>query len=324
MGPTGPQGIKGDKGDTSYIAETAKYLDLGDTGHEIRFYNKPSDPVVIIGWAFADGSQSDCIDQYAFCNGAGGYAAVTAERINAKIDWSNVENKPSVIGPTGPQGATGGTGPVGPTGPQGPAGSTSYTANSATYDSDGCHIHNQLNDLRERMSNGTYKIIWDGSSLRFSNYINTNMVGISVLSRESNDWAIVDTISIFKSSDNIFYTTARGNYLSGCTSWSDKRIKKNINKSAVNALDTINKIELYEYDFVDPKFGGHKDIGYVAQQLIDVVPECVISVPQNKEQFGYNELYQVQDSHMIPYLLKAVQELSARVNELEKKLSDKE
>lgn len=51
-----------------------------------------------------------------------------------------------------------------------------------------------------------------------------------------------------------------------------------------------------------------------------MIPECVVAVPQDKEEMGYDELLQVQDTHLIPYLVKAIQELSSKVAELEKKI----
>lgn len=81
-------------------------------------------------------------------------------------------------------------------------------------------------------------------------------------------------------------------------------------------MDLINNIKLHEFDFIDEKYGQHKDIGYIAQELKEIIPECVVSVPQDKKQTGYEELYQVEDKHLIPYLVKAIQELSAKIDNM--------
>ena len=62
--------------------------------------------------------------------------------------------------------------------------------------------------------------------------------------------------------------------------------------------------------------------GYVADELKTVFPECVVSVPQDKEKCGYEELYQVQDTSMIKYLGKAIQELYSIIESQQKEIDE--
>lgn len=114
--------------------------------------------------------------------------------------------------------------------------------------------------------------------------------------------------------DNTIITGSKGQYIFGISAFSDERVKTNIRNLKINALDTINKIKLREFDFKNDKYGQHRDIGYIAQELKEVVPECVIAVPQDEKITGYNELYQIEDKHLIPYLVKAIQEISDKIN----------
>ena len=129
----------------------------------------------------------------------------------------------------------------------------------------------------------------------------------------------VSTLYTFQNSNNCLVQGSKGNYIWAITSWSDIRLKKNIKDSRVNALELINKIQMREFDFNDEKFGTHKDIGYVAQELMEVIPECVeeVKLPdEDKKKYGVKSMYQVEDKHMIPYLVKAIQEQQRQIEEL--------
>lgn len=124
----------------------------------------------------------------------------------------------------------------------------------------------------------------------------------------------------YSDSNNANVQVGGTSYLIPLISSSDERIKENINPTEINALNVINSISHHSFDFKFDEFGKHSNIGYIAQELLDVVPEAVISVPQDKEKFGYPELYQVNYVPLIPYLTKAVQELSEKLENLSNKI----
>ena len=106
---------------------------------------------------------------------------------------------------------------------------------------------------------------------------------------------------------------------------SDQRLKKNIKDTEVNGLDTINKIKLHSFDFIDEKYGKHQEIGYIAQEVKEIVPEMVVSVrasKEDKEKYKTDELYQVGDKALIKYLVKAVQELTEIVGKQQKEIKE--
>ncbi len=92
--------------------------------------------------------------------------------------------------------------------------------------------------------------------------------------------------------------------------------------SDINALKIINSIPHHSFDFKTSEFGNHTNIGYVAQELINIIPEAVISVPQDKKKFGYDKLYQVNYIQIIPYLTKSIQELSEKLEITETKIQE--
>lgn len=90
---------------------------------------------------------------------------------------------------------------------------------------------------------------------------------------------------------------------------SDERLKKNIETSDVDALGVVNSIGTYSFDWVED--GRHEALGFIAQQLEAEASEDFVSVNASD---GH---YSTKDLKMIPYLVKAVQQLSAKVDELQ-------
>ena len=177
---------------------------------------------------------------------------------------------------------------------------------------------NYIADIRDRLSSGRLKMTWDDAHL--CHYIDGSFIGYMMKTYSSDTFYPVYEVLTFKDSNNVLFSGDKGNYIVGISAYSDARLKENIKSSKVNALESLNEIEMCSFDFIDRKYGAHSELGYIAQQLQKVIPECVVAVPQDKEQMGYDELLQVQDTHLIPYLVKAIQELSSKVAELEKKI----
>ena len=90
---------------------------------------------------------------------------------------------------------------------------------------------------------------------------------------------------------------------------SDRRYKTNIQDSQVNGLDVIEKLKTYsyrkEYD------GKVEDIscGIMAQDVQQVAPEAFLENPDGA--YSYNTFA------LVPYLIKAIQELNHKVERLE-------
>lgn len=179
---------------------------------------------------------------------------------------------------------------------------------------------NYIADIRDRLSSGRLKMTWDDAHL--CHYIDGSFIGYMMKTYSSDTFYPVYEVLTFKDSNNVLFSGDKGNYIVGISAYSDARLKENIKSSKVNALESLNEIEMCSFDFIDRKYGAHSELGYIAQQLQKVIPECVVAVPQDKEQMGYDELLQVQDTHLIPYLVKAIQELSSKVAELEKKIDN--
>ena len=103
---------------------------------------------------------------------------------------------------------------------------------------------------------------------------------------------------------------------------SDQRLKINIKPTKINALDTLNKIKMVEFNWKkDNKF---EKIGAIAQQVQSVDESLVVHDMDDKQ--TYNDYLRINYYDTIPYLIKAVQELSEENNNLKlrlQKLEDK-
>lgn len=121
-------------------------------------------------------------------------------------------------------------------------------------------------------------------------------------------------------------TWSHGAY--GVTWWaSDVRMKDNIDDSEVDALALVNAIPHRSFDMKSD--GEYHDIGYIAQELEELDPQMVTKVYQTREvgnvsYFTGDYVYQVDERKVIPYLSRAIQQLSERNSELERKNSELE
>ena len=82
---------------------------------------------------------------------------------------------------------------------------------------------------------------------------------------------------------------------------SDRKLKTNIKPTDVSAVDLINRLDLMQYDWKSD--GSHERIGLIAQELREVLPELTTE---------YDDALRIKYIDFIPYLLKAIQELSSK------------
>jgi len=91
---------------------------------------------------------------------------------------------------------------------------------------------------------------------------------------------------------------------------SDQRLKENI-VDAPSAINSVNAIKIRSFDWKAD--GSHVDYGYIAQELLEVAPEAV-SVPKDPD-----EMMGVDFGKLTPRIIKALQELTQRLEALEAK-----
>lgn len=126
------------------------------------------------------------------------------------------------------------------------------------------------------------------------------MYNVTKITREQDDNG---PYIVFRSPYGDTYTRAQP--------WSDRTLKSNIATSTVDALASINKLNIYEYDFKKDSTEYHKNIGLIAQEIGQYLPDA-------HDKIDGIETY--SPFFFVPYLVKAIQQLSNKVEELERKL----
>ena len=95
---------------------------------------------------------------------------------------------------------------------------------------------------------------------------------------------------------------------------SDRRLKSNIKKSTVNALEVLNKFETYSFTRKYREDVKDIELGIMAQDIKEYMPDAFVEHPA-----GY---YTYEPFEIIPYLIKAIQELSEENTTLKSQLKE--
>lgn len=112
---------------------------------------------------------------------------------------------------------------------------------------------------------------------------------------------------------------------------SDIRIKENIGPTQVDALAAICAIPVRAFDYqrraldaLRPSGAGrlstyHMDIGLIAQEVAECIPDmdAVAPQPESRDPSIPADLHTINLPNAVPYLIRAIQQLEARVRELE-------
>jgi len=111
----------------------------------------------------------------------------------------------------------------------------------------------------------------------------------------------------------------QGNNSASWSTTSDQRIKENI-VTLTGALDIINQLRpvTFNYKTGDKK----KDISFIAQEYQQVLPDQVNEHAANEEEKGIagTDTLLGLTPNLVPYLVKAIQELSAEIATLKQQL----
>ena len=103
---------------------------------------------------------------------------------------------------------------------------------------------------------------------------------------------------------------------------SDIRLKDNIKESEVIALDAINQMQVRQFDWKKERGGWHQDIGFVADELEEIDPKLALGGGYDEN--GEMDVKQINSPYLLNYAIKAIQELSAKVDEQEKRIKELE
>jgi hypothetical protein len=138
-------------------------------------------------------------------------------------------------------------------------------------------------------------------------YQNSNLV---ILPTTSNTTTITTGITSITDGTNTAYVSTGGLFVNGAVTAtnfvtpSDLRLKMNI-ETLENSSWAIGQLRGVRFEWCDT--GAH-DIGFIAQEILDVIPEAVVT--------RSGELYVSYDK-VVPYLVESVKTLMKRIDRLE-------
>ncbi|MBE5703962.1 MAG: tail fiber domain-containing protein [Ruminococcus sp.] len=103
---------------------------------------------------------------------------------------------------------------------------------------------------------------------------------------------------------------------------SDVRLKENVKNSETDALETVNHMKVRQFDWKERMGGWHQDIGFVADELEEIDPNLALGGGYDEN--GEMDIKQINSPYLLNYAIKAIQELSTKVDEQEKRIKELE
>ena len=136
--------------------------------------------------------------------------------------------------------------------------------------------------------------------------------------------------------DNQFRTASAGSgsttmYIGNqsITTSSDRRLKTNIVDSSLDAVDALNQLRVTEFEWDDPSDTSFNNrnargvwTGMIAQEVVEHLP-FTVNAPRDEEKvidYDSDSTWSIEPMAMCGVLVKAIQELSTRIQDLEGQL----
>ena len=121
-------------------------------------------------------------------------------------------------------------------------------------------------------------------------------------------------------------TTYIGN--AAITTSSDVRLKENIEDTKRNAIEILGNLRVVDHTWNDPTDTCENNrnsrgvwMGLIAQEAIDHIPWLVNKPLSDEDERGNPQYWHMDYGYSVPLLIKAIQELSAELNELKQKVN---
>lgn len=97
---------------------------------------------------------------------------------------------------------------------------------------------------------------------------------------------------------------------------SDYRLKENVKKAPSGLTTLVQNLPLRQFNFIH-----HPEtvsLGFLAHELQDILPGCVVGVKDAVDNSGKPDYQGVDYSKIVPYLIGCIQELTVRIENLER------
>jgi len=175
---------------------------------------------------------------------------------------------------------------------------------------------NQNLIFTNRINASPFSVRSDGSSI-FQTNTGANAAGIMLMGNNAVGWNAIEFYHKNTSVSQAYVGRISTN--SSSTSYvtsSDYRLKENVIPMS-DSISRINQLKPSRFNFIiDPETTVD---GFLAHEVQDIVPEAIVGDKDEIDEEG-NPVYQgIDQAKLVPLLVAAIQELEARVKELENK-----
>ncbi len=143
----------------------------------------------------------------------------------------------------------------------------------------------------------------------------TPMIKLQSTTGAPNAWDIY----LDSGSGNLYFAyngSDKGNFnktTGAYTALSDSRVKKNVEPCSYG-LSQVLSLQPVVYHMVEEADDAKKHLGFIAQEVKSIIDEAVDDVPADK-------FYGLDKSGLVPVLVKAIQELSAKLDAAEARIA---
>ena len=136
-------------------------------------------------------------------------------------------------------------------------------------------------------------------------------VGGAGIAVTGNSTSSQTRVSFFNPNGRVGFISTDGSATVYNTSGSDKKLKKNFESWTENTLDLFKNINPQKFNFIHEDDEAKKSKGFIAQEMVNSFPEAYTKEDKKDAKYYFNP------SGMVVYLMKAIQELEAKVAALE-------
>lgn len=143
--------------------------------------------------------------------------------------------------------------------------------------------------------------------------------GMKIVKGSTTNTAGVNRFIIFQinaAGTNSGYIGSNGADAAAFFSTSDRRLKQDVSP----VLDGLELVERLNPVYFKWKSTKQEAVGFIAQELNDVLPRQVVKTDDGNGDAPINEPWGMTESGMIPYLVSAIQALSSKVKALQAKV----
>jgi hypothetical protein len=145
--------------------------------------------------------------------------------------------------------------------------------------------------------------------------INTIDGGVQLAVKSTTTTSSSYPLFLFNSAGTgVFYVRSDSYGYLNTSAWaygSDRRLKENISYLTESGLEKILKLKPARFDYID---GNKNNIGWIAQDVQEVIEEA-INISNEK-----TGMLALKSDFIVPYLVKAIQEQQAQIEELKAKI----